>query len=361
MTVDDVVQLSEQQQAAYDQLERFACGAGGRVFTMFGYAGTGKTTILSQLADEYSALLCTLTGKAASVLHRKTGLAATTLHSVFYRLEAVVLDDKKRRIMVWKEALKDGELADRLVMIDECMMVGTDIMETVLKAGARVIACGDPNQLWPVLAQPYFTDPPDIQLTEIDRQALESPILRQAHAVRLGGRYQSQGEAFTVRTAASDQLVGEADIMLCWSNKQRKALNIWARRLRGFDRLPPQPGEPVMCLKNVHEFGIYNGAIYTLQRAFNPEDTSISIDVDGNTIELGPVEFHGVSQDDPNRLTITQFAYGYACTVHKAAGSEWSNVLLFDSFMRRTPWDPERKRWLYTAITRAADKITVII
>lgn len=356
------LQLSEQQQAAYEQLAAFAQGQGGDVITMFGYAGTGKTTVLSKLAKKYDALLCTLTGKAASILHQKTGLMAGTLHSIFYRPDGTYEDEQKRKHVKWKEILNPGELNGHLVLLDECMMVGESVMGTVLRAGARVIACGDPNQLWPVMAAPYFNTP-DIVLTEIHRQALESPIIRQAHTVRLSGQYETKirDGAFMVRPRASDEMVAAADIMLCWTHKQRNSLNLWARRLQGHQNLPPQSGEPVMCLKNVHAFGIYNGGIYTLRRAFNPGDPTILIDVDGHLLEMGPVGFEGFSKTNIDLEMLTWFTFGYACTVHKAAGSEWSNVLLFDSFMRRTPWDPERRRWLYTAITRAADQITVIV
>jgi exodeoxyribonuclease-5 len=52
----------------------------------------------------------------------------------------------------------------------------------------------------------------------------------------------------------------------------------------------------------------------------------------------------------------TWFDFGYSITVHKSQGSEWSNVILIDEYRRRE----ERKEWLYTGITRAADKITII-
>lgn len=51
------------------------------------------------------------------------------------------------------------------------------------------------------------------------------------------------------------------------------------------------------------------------------------------------------------------FDYGYALTVHKAQGSQWGDVVLFDeSYAFRE----HRQRWLYTAITRAAETITIV-
>lgn len=361
----DVVRLSPAQQSVYDALEAFTQLRGGpQVITLFGYAGTGKTTLLCQLAALHpGAMLCTLTGKAASVLHRKTGLPASTLHSVFYKLEAVIVDPKtKREEMIWKEVHDAGALAGQLLMIDECMMVGTKIMSTILRTGVRVIAVGDPNQLWPVRDDAYFTAA-NLELTEIHRQALDNPIIRQAHTVRLGGRYRPDGAEFRVQQNATDEMVIEADIVLCWTHEHRHLLNAWARRLRGFHAgVPPQAGEPVMCLRNIHELGVYNGAIYTLLRPFNPGDPAIMIEVDGYPTQIAPVQFEGMEKPPEYAAQfVTGFAFGYACTVHKAAGSEWPTVLMFDTFKRNTPWVPERKRWLYTAITRASERITVVI
>src|SRR5690606_11701375 len=49
--------------------------------------------------------------------------------------------------------------------------------------------------------------------------------------------------------------------------------------------------------------------------------------------------------------------YGYALTVHKAQGSQWNNVVLFDESYA---FKETRQRWLYTAITRASERLTVV-
>jgi exodeoxyribonuclease-5 len=53
-----------------------------------------------------------------------------------------------------------------------------------------------------------------------------------------------------------------------------------------------------------------------------------------------------------------EFTYGYAITCHKSQGSQWENVLVFDeaASFREDAW-----RWRYTAITRAATKLTVVV
>jgi exodeoxyribonuclease-5 len=53
-----------------------------------------------------------------------------------------------------------------------------------------------------------------------------------------------------------------------------------------------------------------------------------------------------------------EFAYAYAITCHKAQGSEWDKVLVFEESF---PFDKtEHRRWLYTAITRAKEKLVIV-
>ena len=59
----------------------------------------------------------------------------------------------------------------------------------------------------------------------------------------------------------------------------------------------------------------------------------------------------------PIRRESDEFDYGYALTVHKAQGSQWDDVLLFDeSYAFRE----HRARWLYTGLTRAAKRLTIV-
>ena len=59
------------------------------------------------------------------------------------------------------------------------------------------------------------------------------------------------------------------------------------------------------------------------------------------------------------KLYFDSFDFGYCLTVHKAQGSEWGNVLLFEEISGY--WDDEYKRkWLYTAITRSNDRLLII-
>lgn len=354
------VKLSDEQRLALHQLTDFYKTSWDRVFVMHGLAGSGKTTVLSAMAREFPhSMLCTFTGKAASILRLKTGLDAMTIHSAFYRLTEERLKKDGKQELVFKEAHSEGSLEGALLLLDECSMINEAMAKDLIRTGAKIIACGDPGQLPPVEGKQFFSKP-DITLHTIHRQALESPIIRQAHAVRQGNPYEADGDAF--RVAKHGELTAEekldADMILCWTNATKRAINRHMRELRGFQFMPhPQAGEPVLCLRNAPDYGIFNGAIYTLLEPFMEGDTWIVIEVEGVPTRVDCVNFEGIKTGLPVGVKATTwFDFGYALTVHKAQGSEWSNVILIDEYRRRE----ERKEWLYTGITRAADKITII-
>ena len=341
--------LSPDQAAAYDRLREFVTAprVARPYITMFGYAGSGKSTILAALAREYPSMMLTaFTGKAASVLRRKVDLPVSTVHSAIYRFTGLDEDDQPTFHP------KGDRLPDRMIAIDECGFINTIIARDVLATGARVLACGDPGQLPPVSGSPFFTEA-DVTLTEIHRQALNSAVLRQAHQVRTAGRYEADGNDFRVVARAAPEDLLAADMLLCWRNRTRVRLNAKKRLLLGRSGFL-RAGEPIMCLRNDHRVGVLNGAVYPLLA----DATSRMVYVDG---ERGPVRVEpAIVEGDPsferyrNDDDYTPFAPGYAATVHKAAGSEWNNVLVIDEGAE--DW----QRHMYTAITRAAERCVVV-
>lgn len=353
----NVTLTEEQEQAARGALD--AMRQGRRTFTLHGLAGTGKTTVLAEIARSTNdAMLVTLTGKAASVLRRKTDIPAQTIHSAFYRLrDKKIVNGKKH--LEWNRAHDDNALLSSIVLVDECSMVSEAMARDLLSTGANIIACGDPGQLPPVVGQQFFSTA-DAELKAIHRQAMDSPIIRQAHRIRAGYDYEPDGDAFAVLRPSEmtpDHLLA-ADVILCWTNRTRQAANKRAREVRGLGIMPhPQPGEPVICLKNAPEYGLFNGAIYTLTQPFIDGDRDIHLDVDGRPVTVRGVTFAGLKTGvPPHEEPVTSFDFGYALTVHKAQGSEWNSVLLVDEY-RKTE---QRKEWLYTGITRAAERLVVL-
>jgi exodeoxyribonuclease-5 len=351
-----MIVLSEDQQHAADAVREFLDGD-GQHFTLHGLAGTGKTTVLSQMArDMEISRLCAPTGKAASVLREKTGMPTSTLHRLLYQPNEVTdhrcrepggKDCKCKPHLEWIPLHEKGELQGVPVFLDECSMVGEEIARDLLHAGARVVAVGDPGQLPPVKASAFFTTP-DYTLTQIHRQAAESPIIRQAYAVRETGHYQDDGEDFR-NVIVSEADLQWADMVLCWKNQTRQEINRYMREARSFDGFPKK-GEPLVCLKNNYQYGIMNGETFTVA-----EDYSGRGDI--HLVECAmPVSFphfESLATDKPGFLA-TRFDFAYCLTVHKSQGSEWEKVLIVDENFRS-----DRKEWAYTAITRASKSIRI--
>lgn len=354
----DSVELTEEQQDLSDQIDRFIADPfAGDVFHYDGLAGTGKTVVLAHTGrtnDDCS--MVALSGKAASLLRKKSGLSASTIHSAIYKLIKSRDLDNGKRVMEWSRVHSDGHLNGVTFLLDEKSMINRDIAQDILATGARIVAAGDPGQLPPVKGGQYFMNP-NFTLKKIHRQALESPIIRQAYRVREGLAYQDDGPDFRVVSKLPRDELAAADMVLVWKNETRKEMTRIIRRIRGLSGQCPQAGEPVMCLKNAPDFGVYNGATYRLMRPFEPGHNLIAIEMEGDEIEIPFVSFEGIPSAVPvGQPEATSFTFGYVYTVHKAQGSEADNVVLIDEYAMQE----HATAWRYTAITRAAKKLTIM-
>jgi exodeoxyribonuclease-5 len=307
-----------------------------------GYAGTGKTSaVLATLADLYpSAKLVAPTGKAADVLSRKTGRHASTIHRLIYHPP-----DRRGDRLLWTPKLVPGSLKGRIVLVDEASMISEGLADDMRRTGATLIVFGDPGQLPPVCGAPAFAEP-DIMLKEVHRQTLDSPILRQAHRVRRGLPWRDDGDEFRIvrRRNFSDQELRDADIVIAFSRDYRATYNSRLRRLHGFTERQLQAGEPITAGRNIPSLGIFNGAIYELARPAYLNSRAVSLWVDGAVVDVPA-------------CANFEFDLGYAITGHRSQGSEWPSVVILDE-----RWMPGHvaRRWRYTAITRAAQRVTVL-
>jgi exodeoxyribonuclease V len=352
-----MVVLSKEQLNAVAAINSFLETENKQTFTMHGLAGSGKSTILGEIVKTVpDVLLCAPTGKAASVLSAKSNYPARTIHSLFYRLIENDIDPNTgKKNLKFARIHQPGTLKGKVILLDESSMVDTKIGNDLKQTGAKIIASGDPGQLQPVNGKQLFNKA-DFTLTEIHRQALESPIIRQAHSVRQNGRYKTDGDNFQVREFTMDDLK-TADMVLCWKNKTRQEMNKIMREIRGYTNPYPSKGESLMCLKNARDHGVYNGNVYPLTRDFRPNDTKIYLDIEDKEIGIPKCRFvgpHG-SLDDARDDDISCWDYGYCLTTHKAMGSEYKYVLLIDEYTH----PEQRKEWVYTSLTRASERITI--
>ena len=343
------------------------------MFRLFGYAGTGKTTLARRIADDVDGTVVfgAFTGKAASVMRQKGCHDAATIHSLIYRTKETEEGGPTFTLNRSGPAAK----AD-LIVIDECSMVDSDLGNDLLSFDQPVLVLGDPAQLPPVRGGGFFTEAePDVMLTEVHRQAKDDPIVRMAMTVREGGRLELgelRRRAASSRAAPLDPAeVLECDQVLVGMNKTRRLYNDRLRELAGHTDPMPAVGEKLVCLRNDRMKGLLNGSTWTVQalRA-PPRPDTIRLDVvpeDDPALRRRAIDIKvlramisGSDEEIPLflRRETDEFTYGYALTVHKAQGSQWDRVTLFDeSFAFRE----HRARWLYTGLTRAAQAITVVV
>lgn len=352
-------ELSEEQKRVFEDICAFIRDPAPAkpYYTVHGLAGSGKTVLLSHVYNTFPACwACALSGKAADVLRRKTGYEVDTIHSTFYSLEDEFETAEGKSVLDFAELHGAGDLVGKTALVDEVSMIPDDMANDMIRTGIRIIAFGDPGQLPPVQGQQFFSKP-DATLKTIHRQALDSPIIRQAHLVRAGRGYKDDTAAFRVTTGASKEDLLRADAILCWKNKSRQAMNAKMRAFKGITAPHPVAGEMLMCLRNAKDFGLYNGATYKLLRDFHPGETNMLLEIEGRSVEVEMVKFENLRDGIPaGERALTSFTFSYAITVHKAQGSEFDHVLLVDEYSM----EENRKEWLYTGLTRAAKSIQVV-
>src|SRR6266480_1262220 len=176
------------QDAALRATSAWLKDARGRasIFRLFGYAGTGKTTLAKHLAEgvDGKVLFAAFTGKAACVMRSKGCPGAGTIHSLIYR--ARESGEETPTFELWDESPASKAA---LIVIDECSMVDAELGRDLLSFGVPVLVLGDPAQLPPIAGGGFFTDAePDAMLTEVHRQAQNDPIVRLSMQVREGQR-----------------------------------------------------------------------------------------------------------------------------------------------------------------------------
>lgn len=402
------MQWSPQQNEALEAVRKWLDRENApQIFRLFGFAGSGKTTLAIEIADmvQGRCLFAAFTGKAALVMRRKGCSGASTLHSLIYKPRRKYRDneDMDRDIPMW-ELNPDSELRDAdLLIVDECSMVGDDLARDVLSFNVPVLVIGDPAQLPPVSGTGYFTESaPDVMLTEIHRQAADNPIIRIATMVRTGesltigshkGLLQGHGVSIIARSALKLTSELAADQILCGKNDSRVSINRRIReRLRAEGKLPngdhlPVIGDRVICLKNKRDRGLLNGGMWRVEEIRDRDyDAKKKGRADVSYLETSSTDYgdsyrscvavphpywywNGKANDlklpeKMNRSHWDEFDYAYAITCHKSQGSQWDKVVVIDEsavFGRRGDDEDIPKRWLYTAITRAAEALIIAV
>ena len=368
--------------------------------TISGYAGTGKSTLIKFIIaalglEPEQVCYVAYTGKAAQVLKQKGCPNPITAHKLLYKAKPMPNGTYKFEPKITLE----GEY--EIIVVDEVSMLPKEMWLKLLSHRIHVIACGDPFQLPPIDkdSDNHVLDAPHVFLDEIMRQAYDSEIIRFSMWIREGKpihEFPASGQQ--VMMVSPNEIVtgmySWADQILCATNAKRNSINKYMREIKGFGP-EPQVGDKIISLRNQWEFfshnidpsPLTNGTIGTIQCADRslitvpywicekniPVLYTTMLDENNDRFDYIPIDYTALTTGE-KFLTGKQefqmrksnkcadppfeFAYAYSITCHKAQGSEWEKVLVYEE---RFPFDKEEHaRWAYTAATRASEKLVWI-
>lgn len=369
--------------------------------TIAGYAGTGKSTLVSFIIaaltkyginPDEDVIFTSFTGKATQVLQKKGNKNVSTLHRLLYESFPQPDGTFYRRPRM--------RIPYKIVVVDECSMVPKDLLQQLFRHGVYILCLGDPGQLPPVNKDDdnHILDNPHVFLDEVMRQATESEIIRLSMDIRNGkslSLFQGKEVQIISQKDLNTGMLMWADQIICATNQKRVALNSQIRNLLGRKEMP-EDGDKIICLRNYwdvlssEENPLINGTIGYLKNSFETfievpfyvllKDSPRTVPIIGSDFVVDNEEYSSLDMDkrmilegNPSiswkdsfylkkrgfgELIPMEFTYGYAITGHKSQGSEWDKVLVIEE---NFPFDKEEHmRWLYTVVTRAAEKLVLV-
>lgn len=441
------------QEAAIDLLSLFLAERGERpCFLLTGYAGTGKTSLVSALTKAMAALnqstvLLAPTGRAAKVMSHYSGTNAYTIHKWIYHTES-----KPDQVTDIKFSLAFNKDKNTLFIIDEASMIDQYLLRDLIQfvyqgEGCKMLLLGDEAQLPPV----GYEESPALQLnelkslgltvryaqlTEVARQAQDSGILSNATKVRQFVEHPSEAPGCIIELVQSAEDVGllpgnemvseiersyeevglEDTLIITRSNKRTNLYNqgVRAQLLWKEDML--QTGDRIMVSRNNYFFTeqydglpfLANGDMLEVVRlrserelyGYHFVDASLRsldyewevdvvlwldtllTDTPEKNYELQRDLYTKIAEDYPEIRTkkemrekvaaspyynALQVRYAYAVTCHKSQGGQWKRVFIDPGILAENTEDAtanssvkQNLRWLYTALTRATEKIYLL-
>lgn len=423
-----------------------------RVLIVKGYAGTGKTTVISTLVNVLNDvgkkfILLAPTGRAAKVLSAYSGKEAYTIHKCIYR-------QKSSKDTFGTFVLDRNLHTDTLFLIDEASMISNQKSDNTMFGTGRLlddliqyvkngkncslILIGDTAQLPPVgtnispaldkaVMQHYFNEVVEYELTDVVRQSESSGILVNATLIRQNiaknilkiprfiihklpdVKVISGIELQDAISLAYDRDGIENTMIICRSNKTANKYNDGIRKQILWREDEISSGDLLMIVKNNYYWlnesekisFIANGDIAKVLKirkneeiyGFHFADVLLELLDYGLKIETKilldtlTVNIPALGNEDSRRLfyaimedykdivpeksqfekvkvnayfNALQVKFAYAITCHKAQGGQWKNVFVDIGYFRAEKTDMEFLRWLYTAFTRATERLYLV-
>ena len=428
------------------------------IFILKGYAGTGKTNLVSVLAKilptfKWRSVLLAPTGRAAKVLASYAQRPAQTIHKKIFKK---AMAENGSVIFSLGENLHKNTI----FIVDEASMIGMDssnsknmIFDSLLESlfeyvfsgeNCKLLLVGDSAQLPPVgsdespalnvdfLKVTYHLDISWFELKQVARQGLESGILANATALRI--LLDKEGEIKIPKINLSKDVIklnGEEmldelnssyskhgfndTLLVTRSNKRANLYNQAVRARIRFMEDEICAGDLLMVVKNNYFWlddassslastnFIANGDTIEILKIVNRESLydfnflecvvkfvdyptlpemqvklileSISSETSSLTQEQQKLLYENVmadTADEPSRgkrmayLKLSpyhnalQTKFCYAVTCHKAQGGQWPVVFIDQGYVTKEQIDRNYIRWLYTAFTRACEKVFLI-
>lgn len=384
-------------------------------FALAGYAGTGKTTLLQKIISDQqlAPICCAPTWKAASVLKSKLPpqVEVKTVHSILYnpcdrqmhhldkliaervsiisdrsddvkaikKIDTAIAQEKDRLANLrvnFKVKPNLEKLRGKLIIVDEASMVSERMALDFKLLGCKVLFVGDSFQLPPVNSIAWFAKvDKHASLEHVVRQALDSKIIQLSVQIREGlidQKMFQKGECILRgkdKLSYSDWLA--ADQVITGSNKSRQRINRFFRKQLARDNSHfPVNGDKLICLKNdQYKYPAWvNGTQFVANGdcEIQPEGhlglfgLYEGVNLLGIEFHTHPCEVHynpeAIEVERDMRDGLFECDYAYCITGHKSQGSEYDFVIIADDKMNNENKD-FRAKWLYTAVTRAKQKL----
>ncbi len=403
---------SGDQEKAISAVMEFLRDPVRKSMSLGGVAGSGKSALIPWIASSQGGVgengagpvaVCAYTGKAVVVLRRRGIQHAQTLHSFLYNHVGTPKPGGGVK-WTWQEKPAESFRGVRLAVVDEASMVGPEMHRMLSSLPFKVLYVGDHFQLPPIGDGALnLMAKPDFRMEEVLRQRADSPVVSLATAARMDGAIPlgSFGESRHTRAWNAEEAFLNHDVVLVWTNRERLGANLLARELRGLPAGQPVEDDRMLVRANCREKNIFNGQmVYLVNDGVwmpdgsckcrwvdeivhddpvagmygEPEEAKCSVGLSREELQRVrdlEMEWQAYLSSRNRRGTVRRIPmpkapkppfeahldWGYAVTVHSAQGSGWPSVaVVVNDGLKHFDW---YRRWLYTAITRASERVTI--